>query len=187
MIKVYEIPEGFYNLTKTLDLYNEENFEPKKAKKQLGNFFKTQTVKNLIHREFEKTKTPPVCVYINKRVVGTYVNKVIYDAFIRWISKTDTTALYRKELYFAELLINTFKGVLEIKQQYPVCNYLVDFYIPKLNLVIEYDENYHKYTIDKDLIREKEIISNLNCEFIRVKETDKYELILNKIIKMIML
>jgi len=71
--------------------------------------------------------------------------------------------------------------------------YFVDYYEPKLNLVIEWDEKSH-YDIngklkEKDKFREQEIKSNLKCYFIRIKErefneelTTKniYEIIKNK-------
>jgi len=46
--------------------------------------------------------------------------------------------------------------------------YWVDGYSKEKNIVIEYDEPHHKRQSDKDVIREKEIIEHLNCEFIRI-------------------
>ena len=37
-----------------------------------------------------------------------------------------------------------------VKCQYPTLNYKVDFYIPYLRLIVEYDEDYHKYQKEKD-------------------------------------
>ncbi len=61
--------------------------------------------------------------------------------------------------------------------------YWVDYYEPTLNLVIEYDEKRHTYSIykDRDVIRQNEIIKYLGCKFIRIKETDSLETIYNKL------
>ena len=56
--------------------------------------------------------------------------------------------------------------------------YWVDYYEPNLNLIIEYDEEYHKYKKDKDVNRENEIKQHLNCHFIRItKDTNPEQLI----------
>ena len=52
--------------------------------------------------------------------------------------------------------------------------YWVDYYEPKLNIVIEYDEKHH-FNIDgslkeKDIQRQKEIVELLKCDFYRVKD-----------------
>jgi len=54
-----------------------------------------------------------------------------------------------------------------------VLGYFVDYYEPKLNLVIEWDEKYHNTPKQtrKDKIRENEIIKFLNCNFYRIDET----------------
>jgi len=48
--------------------------------------------------------------------------------------------------------------------------YFVDGYDKENNVVYEYDEKYHKYQIEKDLIREEEIKNYLKCKIIRIKE-----------------
>lgn len=57
--------------------------------------------------------------------------------------------------------------------------YWVDYYEPKLNLVIEYDEKYHERPAQKlrDIKRQEEIINLLKCKFIRIKESDTMEVI----------
>jgi len=47
--------------------------------------------------------------------------------------------------------------------------YWVDGYDKEKNIVIEIDEPYHKYQIDKDIQRQHEITKFLGCEFIRIK------------------
>jgi very-short-patch-repair endonuclease len=52
--------------------------------------------------------------------------------------------------------------------------YFVDYYEPKLNVVVEYDETNH-YNSDwslkeKDIKRQKEIVKYLGCRFYRYNE-----------------
>ena len=61
-----------------------------------------------------------------------------------------------------------------------VDGYWVDYYEPTLNLVIEFDEKYHKYRSDEDALRQSDIIKTLNCKFIRIKESDDWRVILNE-------
>lgn len=52
--------------------------------------------------------------------------------------------------------------------------YWVDFYDPTRNIIVEYDETHHyngDWTlIEKDVIRQEEIVKELNCEFYRYNE-----------------
>jgi hypothetical protein len=52
--------------------------------------------------------------------------------------------------------------------------YWLDYYEPTLNLVIEYYEDYHNRTsiIEKDKIRERQIIDKLGCKLIIFRKTD---------------
>lgn len=59
--------------------------------------------------------------------------------------------------------------------------YWVDYYEPNLNMVIEYDERYHDRKVEKDKSRQNEIENFLKCKFVRVKEVDGLENIINKI------
>ena len=47
--------------------------------------------------------------------------------------------------------------------------YWVDGYDKEKNVVIEYYEPHHKYQIDKDETRKKQIIKQLKCKFIEIK------------------
>lgn len=59
--------------------------------------------------------------------------------------------------------------------------YWLDFYEPTINLAIEYDEYHHKYTIEKDIKRQQQIVEQLNCKFVRIKETDDIHSVYQKI------
>src|SRR5690606_40323975 len=55
------------------------------------------------------------------------------------------------------------QGICKVETQFPVLDYRVDFYLPEVNLVVEFDENDHKYgkRPEKDKQREKEIQQHL--------------------------
>ena len=104
------------------------------------------------------------------------------------IELTNGTKFERKENKFGEQLKETLKPFgIKIEIQKPIFNgkYRIDFYLPECNLVIEYDEQYHKFQREEDKQREEEIKNELHCEFIRLdyKETDAYNvgLVLKKI------
>lgn len=86
----------------------------------------------------------------------------------------------RDEIKFIEKLKNALMPFnIEGVKQYKVLNYRIDYYIPSLNIAIEYDENNHKnYTYEKHEGRQKEIEEKLGCRFIRISddETDEYNI-----------
>lgn len=66
----------------------------------------------------------------------------------------------RFEIKFSNLLHELFSG-LKIINQYFIIGYRLDFFIPDLNMIIEYDEEYHKYKIDNDSYRVNIILETL--------------------------
>lgn len=86
----------------------------------------------------------------------------------------------RKELEFLDKLEHSLipfglRGI----NQYTIFNYRIDYYIPNLNIAIEYDENDHKnYSYEAHEGRQKEIEKELGCRFIRVsdKNSDEYNI-----------
>ena len=85
----------------------------------------------------------------------------------------------RNEISFLEILekqLSVF-GIIGIKQ-YKILSYRIDYYIPSLNIAIEYDEDNHKhYTYEEHEGRQKRIEEELGCKFIRV--TDELDDITN--------
>lgn len=80
----------------------------------------------------------------------------------------------RKEIEFIDQLEETLKpfNLIGIRQ-YKINSYKIDYYIPSLNLAIEYDENDHKsYSYEAHEGRQKEIEDILNCRFIRVTDNN---------------
>lgn len=80
----------------------------------------------------------------------------------------------RPEFSFGEDLVSNLFSDYTICSQYPVFGgeYKIDWYIPELNLAVEFDEVGHN-TINKrkaDAVRQKRIEAELNCRFIRYKD-----------------
>lgn len=96
-------------------------------------------------------------------------------------------SLNRKEIEFGGCLKETLKPFnLEIQTQLSVCNnkYRIDFYIPSLNIAIEYDEDGHKnYSYEKQEGRQKEIEGELGCRFIRVTDENSHSFNVGQVIK----
>lgn len=83
----------------------------------------------------------------------------------------DKSLIYEREVYFGK--------------------YRVDIYFPKFNLIVEYDEEHHKYQIEEDIARERYIVDLIEgkgsydsedgyaTKFIRVEEGKEFEGIIN--------
>lgn len=94
----------------------------------------------------------------------------------------------RKEIIFGKnVLLKMFNGLCTIIPQYSIDSgkYRIDYYVPELELAIEYDENYHNNQSYRDKIRQKYIKNKLNCEFIRISENDDCYTIFNKMLKIV--
>lgn len=123
--------------------------------------------------------------YSEKR--GTYLDKTYILMLAGYISK-DVTIIkeddnaqvivvkpHRKELCFGEILIEALKELnLEVIPQYRVGNYRIDFYIPKYNIAVEYDEQHHftEENKEKDNMRQMAISLLLNSNWIRCDYKD---------------
>lgn len=131
-----------------------------------------------------------VCQLIQKsRNVSTELKEKLLK--ILFPNKDIVIATSRKEIEFIEQLEESLKAfdVIDGIKQYPIFNYRIDFYIPSLNIAIEYDENGHNnYTYEQQEGRQKEIEDKLKCRFIRVTdyESDLYNIgyVIKKIFEM---
>ena len=81
----------------------------------------------------------------------------------------------RKELLIYQVLLAWFNEN-QIKTQYPVLDYKVDYYIPDCNLIIEYDEVSGHKDKEKDDKRMKEILNYLFEEWKNKPEIDDCDL-----------
>ena len=77
----------------------------------------------------------------------------------------------RKEVEFFKSLKEALTPIgIQVEEQYPVLNYRIDGYIESLNLAIEFDEAHHVFKKREDEHRQKEIVNELDCKFIRLPE-----------------
>lgn len=96
----------------------------------------------------------------------------------------------RKEIEFGDKLTDSLVPFgLNLSKQYPCLNYSIDFYVPSLNIAIEYDEDGHKnYSYEAHELRQERIEDCLGCRFIRVSDeySDEYNIgyIIKRIFKL---
>lgn len=91
----------------------------------------------------------------------------------------------REEIEFLDILENALIPFnIKGKKQYSILNYKIDYYMPSLNIAIEYDENGHKYySYERHEKRQIEITNKLNCKFIRVTDEQSHAYNVGYIIK----
>ena len=77
----------------------------------------------------------------------------------------------KTEIYLWNELKNKKLMGYSFKRQKPIGNYIVDFYAPKLNLVIEIDGITHDFKIESDTIRQ-EYLQSLPLTLLRFKDSD---------------
>lgn len=120
-----------------------------------------------------------ICV-INKRGVLSLLQRsrlsnIQKQELIKSLNLEEKVVLTsRKEIEFIDQLEETLKpfNLIGIRQ-YNVGTYRIDYYIPSLNIAIEYDENNHEgYSYEAQEGRQKEIEDILNCRFIRVTDSN---------------
>ena len=74
----------------------------------------------------------------------------------------------RDEELFGVKLFDFIGNLTEIKKQYPIAGFRLDFYLPEFNIAIEYDEDHHKSQVEQDIDRQINIEDLLGCDFVRV-------------------
>lgn len=69
----------------------------------------------------------------------------------------------RKSSGLHKKICKAINSITTYQTQYSCCNnkYRIDFYFPKLNIAIEYDEKYHENQLEKDKQREYEIMRDI--------------------------
>src|SRR5690606_14903270 len=78
-----------------------------------------------------------------------------------------TIRFIRPEFEFGKNIIEKLFLGYEIKSQYHVNNYVIDWYIPELRIAIEFDEKHHSRNIEIDGKRQQEVEKELKCKFLR--------------------
>ena len=97
----------------------------------------------------------------------------------------DVTLHSRKEIEFIDKLERALLAFnVTGKKQHNILDYKIDYYIPSLNVAIEYDENGHKdYTYEAHELRQELIEKELGCRFIRVTDKKNDEFNIGLVIK----
>ena len=97
----------------------------------------------------------------------------------------DVTLHSRKEIEFIDKLERALLAFnVTGKKQHNILDYKIDYYIPSLNVAIEYDENGHKdYTYEAHELRQELIQKELGCRFIRVTDEKNDEFNVGLVIK----
>ena len=107
--------------------------------------------------------------------------------FIQWLLSenliTSKLSIHvRKEIEFLDELEDALSpfNIKGIRQYSVIDNkYRIDYYIPSVNIAIEYDENNHRYySYENHEGRQKEIENQLKCRFIRISDdnTNSYNI-----------
>lgn len=95
----------------------------------------------------------------------------------------------RFEIAFGDMLTEALNEIdLEVIPQYNVDGYRIDFYIPSLNIAVEYDEEHH-YKLEnqkKDSQRQAYIENKIGAKFIRCDYRDSDIKNVMKVLKEIM-
>jgi len=74
---------------------------------------------------------------------------------------------------------------MDIEFQWGVLNYKVDFYFPRFNIIVEYDEEQHNYSRGKDRIRELQISEELKRRILEKGDDYLEEVPAEQIIKFV--
>lgn len=105
------------------------------------------------------------------------MQSVLQD-FLNKYSKLDNVIKFytipRKEIQFFNDLEEVLKplGMCGIRQYY-IKPYRIDYFIPKINLAIEYDEKNHLYyTFEEQELRQNKIEDLLKCTFVRLSDSN---------------
>ena len=131
----------------------------------------TRSIQELIKR------CPEIKTYF---IENTYINNQNYQTYFQYLISEDGVEFLlnkykfkinsrRPEISFGEELKDYLNELnYSVITQKSVLKYRIDFYIPELNIAIEYDEEQHKYNTEKDNKRQNEIQNILKCKFIRI-------------------
>lgn len=203
-IYVYEIDgkEWFVGKDVIKTLGYSENSRPLRKWGESGAIVWEENKKKMYVKTLENTG---MCVGHTSKIINNNVVFISKEGILQLISASEKlsqqqkqewynmfgiTEVYtsRKEIEFGCMLEEAL-GELEIKivPQYNVDNkYKIDFYIPKLNIAIEYDEQQHQYCEKEDIERENYIKRKLGCKFIRCDYRDSDIKNLMKVLKYVM-
>ena len=165
-----------YNITRFLQKHFKENI----------NYTTTKIASDII-REKSHGGQNRLQYTLSKECIDLIKNS--YNLKHRYVTKvnslTQTNVVMTLENSTIGFLCNSLKNITHVYRQYKVGLYYVDLFIPKINIVVECDEDGHKGRNAMDEhTREEFIKTKLGCEFVRFNPNDKsFDLseIINKI------
>ena len=128
------------------------------------------------------------CYLIRDSIKGNA--KILFTVALQELYKDEAITLIpveRKEVEFIDALEEVLEPFnIKGERQYSILNYRIDYYIPELNIAIEYDENDHKnYSYESHEERQAQIEEALGCRFIRVSDSKSNNYNIGYVIKMI--
>jgi len=109
----------------------------------LPNFLRMQRVKYLVAAG-AKVETKP-----GRYDGGTLFSDDLFEVFKAWMEKKPIPLLNRKE-YEVQEFINEFFGA-EVVRQYKIGDFVYDWFIPSLDLLIEFNEKAHNHSTSTKL------------------------------------
>lgn len=131
-------------------------------------------------------------LFINESVFSEIVQrtrKISKEAKEELLQSIGVSVLCTKETKFIGVLKEALSEINVVGVgQYNVDGYRIDFYIPKHNIAVEYDEQQHLIESNKikDLERQKYIEDKLCCKFIRCDYRDSDIKNVMKVLKEVM-
>ena len=103
-------------------------------------------------------------IYPDANMIIKYNPKLIAIARKLRVNSTKTEIYLWNELKSKKLMGYAFK------RQKPIGNYIVDFFAPKLNLVVEIDGITHDYKLEKDEVRQ-EFLQSISLTVLRFRDS----------------
>lgn len=144
-------------------------------------------IRNLLKRNPELCEHFTKSFYYDKKHEKRPV--YVFDEYSKTIMENKFKYNIRSARFEYKMLneICDFLNRLHIKyiKQYPILAYKIDLFLPNYNVCIEYDEKAHKFKQEYDRNRENNIIENIGCKFIRIKEDETVGTAIARILEII--
>lgn len=137
---------------------------PKRAILNVGMLLRDSEVAKEIQKEltgFEKSNLTYRKEIKFKKYLDNAINNIRRNIRYEHFFDEDYAGKEINNLY--KTINKAIDSITTYESQYSVCNnkYRIDFYFPKLNIAIEYDENHHERQQNEDKVREYEIIRDI--------------------------
>lgn len=157
-----------------------EETKRKMSEKRTGFKVSEETKQKISNANYGKKRSKEFCAYMcqlaSKRIIKEETRTKMRILLIKRIEKQYkdnlpiTPFIGKNETYILDQIEREFD--IELERQYKVLSYFLDGYDKENNIAYEVDEARHftEKGIERDKRREKEIVTELNCEFVRIKD-----------------